>query len=60
MIRRSLNWEELTKSNRPELTGIANPIKAGGLRMTQTQKNFITAAIQFTTRPLAAFALTPG
>ena len=42
-----------------ELTRMANIIQAGGLGITQSQIDFITSAIQGTTRPVAAFALTP-
>ena len=43
-----------------ELSRMANTMKAGGLGITQCQSDLITAGIHGTTRPLAAFALTPG
>ena len=39
---------------------MANTIQADGLGITQSQSDAITAAIHGTTRPVAAFTLTPG
>ena len=37
-----------------------NTVQAGGLGITQTQIDSITAAIHDTTRPVAAYVVTPG
>ena len=55
------------QTSSPDLTGLlaelarmANTIQIGGLGIMQPKIDSITAAINGTTRPVAAFALTPG